>query len=153
MEESDRKESSTFKPEYISNISQKRDDINKLLLNMNVSKSRENLPTHVNLQKWCSPVKNQGNINSGSAFAGTGLIEYFENKVSGKYIEASSLFVYKVARNLLQQTGEINVPPKTIMGALVLFGVPPEKYWPYTDILGDIPYGFDREPLHHFVIH
>jgi len=31
---------------------------------------------------------------------------------------------------------------RTTMGAMVLFGVPPEEYWPYTDSQD----GFDREP-------
>jgi len=131
--------------EIITNDFPQRDDVNGLLHQINVA-NVEKLPKRMNLQEWCSPVRDQGNLNSGAAFAGAGMIEYFENKVSGKYCEASSLFLYKVARNLLQQTGDIGVLPKTIMGTLVMFGAPPEKYWPYTDNLGDIPNGFDREP-------
>lgn len=130
----------------ITNITQKREDVDELLLKMNVLKSRGSLPKSVNLQKWCSPVRDQGELNSGAAFAGSGMIEYYENITAGKYVEASSLFLYKVARNLLQLTGDMLVLPRTIMGALVLIGVPPEKYWPYTDTLGSIPHGFDKEP-------
>lgn len=132
--------------EVITNVTPKREDVDELLLKMNVLKSRESLPESVNLQQWCSPVRNQGELNSGAAFAGSGIIEYYENITAGKYVEASSLFLYKVARNLLQETGDISVLPRAIMGALVLIGVPPERYWPYTDNPGDIPNGFDREP-------
>lgn len=125
----------------------KREDVCKLLKKMDI-KPREELPDSINHKKWCSPVKDQGNLNSGSAFAGSGMIEYYENLVSdGKYVDSSNLFLYKVTRNLLNVKGNISVLPSAIMGAMVLFGIPPEKYWPYTDNLGDIiPYGFDNEP-------
>jgi C1A family cysteine protease len=41
------------------------------------------------------------------------------------------LFLYKATRNLLGWTGDTGAYLRTTMGAMALFGVPPEKYWPY----------------------
>ena len=79
--------------------------------------------------------------------AGTGLVEYFENKAYGHHSNGSRLFLYKVTRNLLHWTGDTGAELRTTMGAITLFGVPPEEYWPYnTNSFDDEPtpfcYGF-----------
>ncbi len=98
------------------------------------------LPRHVDLRPWCTPVENQGSLGACTAHAAAGLVEYFEKKSFGKYTDASRLFIYKVTRNLLGYTGDTGAPIRTTMGALVLFGAPPERHWPY-----DIS-RFDEEP-------
>ena len=65
-----------------------------------------NMPRRVDLRQWCSPVKNQGSLNACSAHAAAGIIEYYQKKVYGKYIDASRLFIYKNSRNLMQVTGD-----------------------------------------------
>src|SRR4030042_5633983 len=104
------------------------------------SGSRKKLPSSIDLRKWCSPIEDQGNLGSCTANAGVGLIEYFENKAFGKYLDGSRLFLYKVSRNLLQKKGDYGAYIRTTMMAMVLFGVPPEKYLSY-----DIE-KFDEEP-------
>jgi C1A family cysteine protease len=89
------------------------------------------LPTSVDLQPWCPPVENQGSIGSCTANAGVAIFEYFERRAFGKHIDASRLFLYKATRNLLHWTGDTGAFLRTTMGAMVLFGVPPEEYWPY----------------------
>lgn len=89
------------------------------------------LPTSVNLTAWCSPIENQGSIGSCTAHAGVGLVEYFERKAFGKHSDASRLFLYKATRNMLHWTGDTGAFLRTTAGALTLFGVPPEEYWPY----------------------
>lgn len=96
-----------------------------------------------------SPVENQGQLGSCTANAGVGLIEYFERRSSGQYIDASRLFLYKVTRKLLGLTGDSGAQIRSTMGAMVLFGVPPEKFWAYTDRKEPGPAGeptFDEEP-------
>jgi len=94
----------------------------------------------VDLREWCSPIEDQGSIGSCTAHAGVGLIEFYERKAFGKHIDASRLFLYKTTRNLLQWTGDTGAFIRSTMGAMVLFGAPPEKYWPYvTD-------DYDKEP-------
>ena len=99
-------------------------------------------PTSVDLREWCSPIENQGALGSCTAHAGAGVIEYYERKSFGKHIDASRLFLYKVTRNLMKQKGDTGAYLRKTMGAMVLFGVPPEEYWPYTDDEKK----FDQEP-------
>jgi C1A family cysteine protease len=87
----------------------------------------------VDLRKWCSPIENQGQIGSCTAHSAVGLVEYFERRSFGKHIDGSRLFIYKVTRNLLKWTGDTGAFLRSAMGALVLFGVPPEEYWKYDE--------------------
>jgi C1A family cysteine protease len=98
------------------------------------------LPLTVDLRAWFSPVEDQGALGSCTANAGMGMLEYFERRASGKYIDGSRLFLYKVTRDLLGWTGDTGAFLRTTMGALALFGAPPEKYWPY------VIAKFDLEP-------
>ncbi|MFB3890066.1 MAG: C1 family peptidase [Candidatus Bathyarchaeia archaeon] len=91
------------------------------------------LPASVDLRSWCSPVENQLNLNSCTAHAGVGLIEYFERRAFGTWVDASRLFLYKVTRNMLHWTADIGAYLRTTMGGMVLFGVCPEEYWPYVE--------------------
>ncbi len=100
----------------------------------------ETVPDKVDLRKWCSPVEDQGKIGSCTANAGVGLLEYYERKAFGKHLDASRLFLYKITRNLMKQTGDTGAFLRTTMSAMVLFGVLPEEYYPYQ--IED----FDEEP-------
>jgi C1A family cysteine protease len=100
------------------------------------------LPSTADLRKWCSPVENQLGLGSCTAHAGMGIVEYFENRANGEFIDGSRLFLYKTTRNLMQVTGDTGAWLRNVMAALVLCGVPEEKHWPYTDK----PDEFDREP-------
>lgn len=88
-------------------------------------------PATVDLRQWCSPVENQGNLGSCTANAGIGMLEYYERRSTGKYIDGSRLFLYKVTRELMGFKGDDGAYLRDAMKAMVLFGVPPEKYWPY----------------------
>lgn len=100
------------------------------------------LPAKADLRKWCSPVENQQGLQSCTAHAGVGIVEYYQRRAHGSYLQGSRLFVYKVTRNLMQVTGDTGAWLRNTMGALALCGIPNEKYWPYTDADPD----FDREP-------
>ena len=83
------------------------------------------------LRQWCSPIENQGSLGSCTAHAAIGMVEYFQRRTKNEYLDASPLFLYKVTRNLLEWTGDVGAYLRTTMSALVLFGVPPERYYPY----------------------
>jgi len=118
-----------------------RDSIKAMLKQVGVVDAKKiTLPASVDLTAWCSPIEDQGSLGSCTANATVGLVEYFERKAFGKYNDASRLFLYKASRNLLQWSGDSGAFLRSAAGALTLFGVPPEEYWPY-----DISQ-FDVEP-------
>jgi C1A family cysteine protease len=119
---------------------EKHEEIGNILSTAKVSKKAAKLPSSVDLRAWCSRVEDQGSLGSCTAHAGVGIVEYYEKRAFGKYIDASRLFLYKVTRNLLHWKGDTGAFLRSTMGALVLFGVPPEEYHPY-----GIP-DFDEEP-------
>ena len=82
----------------------------------------EKLPAKADLRKWCSPIEDQGKLGSCTANAAIGLVEYFEKKANGNFINASRLFLYKTTRNLLQKTGDNGAYIRTTIMALVLLG-------------------------------
>ena len=101
------------------------------------------LPPSTDLRAWCSPIENQGPLGSCTAHAGVGLFEYFEKKASNAHIDASRLFLYKATRNLMGVTGDTGAYLRTTAEAMLLFGVPPEKHYPYdTNKYDDEPSAF-----------
>lgn len=109
-------------------------DIVKSLLakiNQTTAKASSSASHAVDLRSWFSPIENQLNLGSCTANAGVALLEYYERRAFGKHIDASRLFLYKTTRNLLNWTGDTGAYLRTTLEAMVLFGVPPEKYWPY----------------------
>jgi C1A family cysteine protease len=97
-------------------------------------------PKSVDLRKWCSPIENQLTLGSCTAHAGVGIVEYYEKRAFNKHLDGSRLFLYKVTRNLMQETGDTGGRLRDVMKALALCGIPAEKYWPYKIE------EFDREP-------
>lgn len=102
--------------------------------------AKKKAPGSADLRQWCSPVEDQGNLGSCTAQAGVGMLEYYERRAFSKHIDASRLFLYKATRNLMHQEGDSGAYLRTTMGAMVLFGIPPEEYWPYVET--DV----DKEP-------
>jgi C1A family cysteine protease len=98
------------------------------------------LPEFVDLSYWFSSIEDQGSLNSCTAYAGIALLEYAQHKSSGTYVDASPLFLYKVTRNLLQQTGDVGASMRDTMKAMTAFGVCPEAYWTYDETQ------FDHDP-------
>ncbi|TAL69899.1 MAG: cysteine protease [Bacteroidetes bacterium] len=143
MKDSVRKMKMGWLPDYpdFRDYGHNRDEISKLFKKMKISDSPgQKLDKKVDLTQWCSPVEDQGDIGSCTANAGVGMLEYFENRAFGSFINASRLFLYKVTRNLLGWTGDTGAFLRSTMGAMALFGVLPEKYWPYNTA------DFDKEP-------
>jgi C1A family cysteine protease len=112
---------------------------------LGIAKSKKELkalPAKVDLTPFCSPIESQGNLGSCTAHAAVGIVEYFERRAFGRHIEGSRLYVYKTTRNLMRVTGDTGAWLRDTMGAMVLCGVPDERYWKYTDDSFD----FDKEP-------
>lgn len=114
--------------------------IHPILKKAKAAETPAKLPASVDLKAWCSPIENQGSLGSCTAHAGVGVYEYFERRAFGRHIDASRRFLYKTTRNMSHWTGDTGAFLRTTMGAMALFGVPPEEFWLY-----DIP-NFDVEP-------
>jgi C1A family cysteine protease len=114
--------------------------VNFMLSKAGVAEVPQRLPLETDLRPWFSLIEDQENIGSCTAQAGIGLLEYFEKKAFGSYIDASRLFLYKVTRKLAHLEGDSGAYLRTTMEALVAFGAPPEEYWPY------VTAEFDQEP-------
>jgi len=106
-------------------------DIAPMLKQIGIEIPNSSLSAKVDLKKWFSPIESQGRLNSCTANAGVGLLEYYERKAFGKHIDGSRLFLYKASRNLLGFTSDNGAYLRTTMGAMALFGICPENYWQY----------------------
>ena len=98
------------------------------------------------LRNQMTPVRDQQNLGSCTAFAAASLIEYFNKKAFKKNTEISTLFTYKTTRNLLGIKGDTGAYLRTVMGSIVLFGTPPEEYYDYDGREETQNTKFDQEP-------
>lgn len=117
------------------------------------------LPSKFDARKYCSPIENQSPLGSCTAQAVVGMAEYLERRLYGRHIDASRLFVYKMARQLDGFVGDTGSHIRTAMKALRLFGAPPERYWPYVASQFDVDppafvfgYGQNLQALNYYRI-
>lgn len=94
----------------------------------------------VDLRPQCSPIYDQGDLGSCTAHGVVGVHEFLDLKTWGTFTSLSRRFLYKVTRNFINVTGDTGAEIRNAMGALAMFGTPPEEYDPYRVAL------FDREP-------
>jgi C1A family cysteine protease len=97
--------------------------------------SDSEIPDCADLRPYFGPIRDQGHLNSCTAHSGTDLAEYYVRRVTGVTAHFSRLFLYKTTRNLLKTTQDNGAYARTTMGAMALFGLPPEEYWPYDPAL------------------
>lgn len=98
------------------------------------------LPPSIDLREYFPPVYNQAGLQSSTAQACAGLVEYFEGRSQGRFVTPSRLFLYKLMRRLLGISGDAGAELRAGFKAIRQFGLPPERFWPY------FPERFDEEP-------
>jgi len=81
--------------------SPEHEKIKPMLKKLNVLTTPATLAAKVDLRAWCAPIEDQGQLGSCTANAGVGMIEFYEKKAYGIWLDASRLFLYKATRNLL----------------------------------------------------
>ena len=120
-----------------SSIQQGPNKANSYLLSVKKSKGKQ-LPAAIDLRNdirdrnYFTPVEDQGELGSCTANAVIGLVEYLIKAEANQTINLSRLFLYKVTRNLMNQTGDQGAHIRTTIKALKMFGCPPEERWPYS---------------------
>ncbi|MBE7385409.1 MAG: hypothetical protein F6J95_028920 [Leptolyngbya sp. SIO1E4] len=115
-----------------------------LLINSQIPNNREKryfyLPRYVDWSFWFPVVRDQGVLNSCTAFSCISLMEYYFRKRFGKHTSLSPLFLYKVSRSLMQCEGDTGASIRETFRAMEAYGVTPEAYWPY------FQEAYDEEP-------
>lgn len=112
--------------------------------------SRGGRPAQVDWREFFPPVGDQLDLAACSAHACLGLASYFARRSSGEILDGAGLFLYKTTRLLLGWRGDRGAPLRETLKAMVRFGLPPERLWPYLpDRFDDAPdphlYAFEAE--------
>jgi C1A family cysteine protease len=107
-------------------------------------------PTGVDWREFFPAVEDQLHLASCSAHACLALAGYFARRSIGEEIGGARLFLYKTTRLLLGWPGDRGAPLRETLKALVRFGAPPERLFPYdTERFDDEPpphlYAFEAE--------
>jgi C1A family cysteine protease len=98
------------------------------------------LPTSVDWREYCPAVQDQQELAASCAHACVGLLQYFERRSSGRVLIPSRLFLHANALRLSERSGMGGgASLRTTVKAMIRFGIPPERFWPYD------PAALDRE--------
>jgi C1A family cysteine protease len=87
------------------------------------------LPSWVDLERWCGPVKDQGSLGACTAFAGCGMLEFLARKYQGPGFPAdpvfSPLFLYYIERMIdgTLAEGDCGSTGRTLARAIQKYGV------------------------------
>lgn len=100
------------------------------------------IPPDVDLSEFDSPVEDQGTQGTCTANAAAGLVEHMERRTYGTYIDHSRKFIYKMSRQLNGDIGDVGATVSATLASLIIFGSPPEVYWPYSKGVDDQPTAF-----------
>ena len=92
------------------------------------------LPTKVDLRAKCSPIVDQGQLGSCTANAGSGLVDFCENKQGYGFLVGSRLLLYYNTRVKIEKNPAKQDTGCTIRGTLKslgTYGICKEPTWPY----------------------
>src|SRR4051794_22457072 len=106
-------------------------------LGLITDETRFDFPKTVSWRSQCGPVRDQGLLNTCTACAAAALMDLLQSHFHQRTLIGSRMFIYKVTRGLLQFAGDSGAYLRTTAGALTIFGVPPERFWPYDSALLD----------------
>jgi C1A family cysteine protease len=88
----------------------------------------------VDLRKWCSPIENQGSLNSCVGNAVCSALEMLRIKQNLKHIDLSRLFTYFNARNMRGDQGrDVGCVVRFAMQSLTTLGTCTEAVWGYNE--------------------
>jgi C1A family cysteine protease len=87
--------------------------------------------SRVDLSEFLVDPWDQLALQSSSAHACLGLLEYFERRARGRAVRPSRMFLYYNARRVAGGSGDCGGDLRSALKALARCGVPPEHQWPY----------------------
>jgi C1A family cysteine protease len=93
------------------------------------------LPGKVDYRQYVPWINDQGDLGSCTANAGQSLMGFMERVAYGGAIPGSRIFLYAVTRYLMNRgiwtTGDTGADIRNTLGALVIYGLPPESFCKY----------------------
>ena len=103
------------------------------------------LAESVDLRDFCPPVQDRGDLPTSSAHSCVALAQYYELRACGRILTPSRLFVHHNALRLCGGSADVSL--RVTLKAMIEFGFPAERYWPYQASLIDqspdaFSYGF-----------
>jgi C1A family cysteine protease len=108
------------------------DEVRDLLSHLQpASTSTAELSPKESLAQFFPAVDDQKWLNCSAAQACVDLVQYFERRALGRTINLSKLFVYQSTKRLLGSHSTCGTDLRSTLKAIVSFGIPAERYWPY----------------------
>lgn len=87
--------------------------------------------------KFLTKIRDQLNLGSCTAFAGSAIVEYISKIISNTILQMSTLYTYKLTRNLMRiydhftETGDTGAFLRSMMRSLAMYGFVTENEYPY----------------------
>ena len=106
-------------------------EVAAMLSHLECCGSSEATATTADLREYFPEVHHQGRLNSSSSHAAIGLVEYFESRANGVFVEPSRLFLYYTARKMAGTAGDGGADLRSTLKAMTCFGIPAERFWGY----------------------
>lgn len=121
---------------YLPDLADFRDfskaDVPEIMNKINLQAADTEIPTKNDFSNLFTPVRNQGSLGSCTAYASAGgIVEYYNKNIHGDSTPMSTLFQYKLTRDLMGVTGDTGAFMRTAMEALIEYGSVFEKDYPY----------------------
>lgn len=87
--------------------------------------------------KFLTKIRDQLNLGSCTSFATSAIVEYFSKIINNTTLQMSTLYTYKMTRNLMRlfegmkETGDTGAFLRSVMRSLAMYGFVTEKEYPY----------------------
>lgn len=120
-----------------------KEDVPEIYEALKLETDSSAIPPKNDFSSLFTEIRNQGSLGSCTAYASAaGIVEYYNKNAYNDTTQLSTLFQYKLTRNMMGVKGDTGAYMRTAMQALVEHGTVPEKQYPYTTD----PTKFDLEP-------
>ena len=121
---------------YVPDLADFRDytkaDVPEIYNKLSLETDPTAIPPKNDFSGLFTAIRNQGSLGSCTAYASAGgIFEFYNKNAFSDSTPLSTLFQYKITRNLMGVTGDVGGYMRSAMQALVEFGTVTEKDYPY----------------------